>query len=115
MFVQIVFEPNTMTSNTLIEVFGHILFSFTGFTRAGSDRALQTTRTRIHGRVFGYSPLESTGREWHRHGDPDEECIYQEYSDREGTTKTLKFIRSRTKKRWKIGKIKIGERCRYFH
>ena len=38
------------------------------------------------------SPLESTGQEWYRHGDPDEECIYQEYSEREVTT--LDFIRS---------------------
>jgi len=35
---------------------------------------------------FGYSPLESTGREWYRHGDPNEECIYQEYSDRQATS-----------------------------
>ena len=24
---------------------------------------------------FGYSPVESSGQEWYRHGDPDEECI----------------------------------------
>ena len=41
---------------------------------------------------FRFSPLESTGQEWYRHGDPDEECIYEEYSDREVTT--LDFIRS---------------------
>ena len=39
-----------------------------------------------------YSPLERTGQEWYSHGDPDDECIYQEYSDREATT--LDFIRS---------------------
>ena len=35
---------------------------------------------------LGYTPIESTGQEWYRHGDPDEECIYQEYSDREATS-----------------------------
>ena len=33
---------------------------------------------------FGYSPLESTGREWYY--EPVDELIYQEYSDREATT-----------------------------
>ena len=57
-----------------------------------SHRALQPTRTWIHAESFGYSPLETTGQEWYRHGDPDEECIYQEYSDREAAT--LDFITS---------------------
>ena len=42
--------------------------------------------------MASYSPLESTGKEWYRHGDPYVECIYQEYSDSEATT--LDFIRS---------------------
>ena len=74
--------------NTLIEVFGHILFSFTrGVTEHYNPEEHEYTAE-----SFGYSPLESTGQEWYRHGDPDEECIYQEYSDREVTT--LDFITS---------------------
>ena len=77
-----------MSSSTLIEVFGHILFSFTrGVTEHYNPQEPEYTAE-----SFGYSPLESTGQEWYRHGDPDEECIYQEYSDREATT--LDFIRS---------------------
>ena len=77
-----------MTSNTLIEVFGHIVFSFTrGVTELYNPQEPEYTAE-----SFGYSPLESTGQEWYRQGDPDEECIYQEYSDREVTT--LEFIRS---------------------
>jgi len=77
-----------MSSNTLIEVFGHILFSFTrGVTEHYNSQEPEYTAE-----SFGYSPLESTGQEWYRHGDPDEECIYQEYSDRQATT--LDFIRS---------------------
>ena len=75
-----------MNSNTLIEVFGHILFGFTrGVTEHYNPQEPECTAE-----SFGYS--ESTGQEWYRHGDPDEECIYQEYSDREATT--LDFIRS---------------------
>ena len=76
-----------MNSNTLIEVFGHILFSFTrGVTEHYNPQEPEHTAE-----SFGFSPLESTGREWYRHEDPDEECIYQEYSDREATA--LDFIR----------------------
>ena len=77
-----------MSSRTLIEVFGHIVFSFTrGITEHYNPQEPEYTAE-----SFGYSPLESTGQEWYRLGDPDEECIYQEYSDREVTT--LDFIRS---------------------
>ena len=77
-----------MSSSTLIEVFGHIVFSFTrGVTEHYNPQEPEYTAE-----SFGYSPLESTGQEWYRHGDPDEECIYEEYSDREATT--LDFIRS---------------------
>ena len=76
-----------MSSNTLIEVFGHILFRFTG----GVTEHFNPKEPEYTADSFGYSPLESTGQEWYRHGDPDEECIYQEYSDREVTT--LDFIR----------------------
>ena len=77
-----------MSSSRLLEVFGHIVFSFTrGVTEHYNPQEPEYTAE-----SFGYSPLESTGQEWYRHGDPDEECIFQEYSDREATT--LDFIRS---------------------
>ena len=77
-----------MSSSRLLEVFGHIVFSFTrGVTEHYNPQEPEYTAE-----SFGYSPLESTGREWYRQGDPDEECIYQEYSDREATP--LDFIRS---------------------
>ena len=77
-----------MSRNTLIEVFGHILFSFTrGVTEHYNPQEPEFTAE-----SFGYSPLETTGQEWYRHGDPDEECIYQEYSDREAAA--LDFTRS---------------------
>ena len=77
-----------MSSNTLVEVFGRILFSFTrGVTEHYNPQEPEYTAE-----SFGYSPLESTGQEWYRHAVPDDECIYQEYSDREATT--LDFIRS---------------------
>ena len=67
---------------------GHIVFSFTqGVTEHYNPQDPEYTAE-----SFGYSPLESTGQEWYRHGDPDEECIYQEYSNREATT--LDFMRS---------------------
>ena len=77
-----------MSSSRLLEVFGHIVFSFTrGVTEHYNPQEPEYTAE-----SFGYSPLESTGREWYRQGDPDEECIYQEYSDRQATA--LDFIRS---------------------
>ena len=77
-----------MSSNRLIEVFGHIVFNFTrGVTEHYNPQEPEYTVE-----SFGYGAIESTGQEWYRHGDPDEECIYQEYSDREVTT--LDFIRS---------------------
>ena len=77
-----------MSGNAVIEVLGHIVLSFTrGVTEHYNPQEPEYTAE-----LFGYSPLESTGQEWYRHGDPDEECIYQEYSDREVTT--LDFIRS---------------------
>ena len=77
-----------MNGNTLVEVFGHIVFSFT----RGVTEHYNPQEPEYMAESFGYSPLESTGQEWYRHGDPDEECIYQEYSEREATT--LDFMRS---------------------
>ena len=66
-----------MGSNTLIEVFGHIVFSFTrGVTEHYNPEEPEFTEE-------CYDPLESTGREWYYH--PVDELIYQEYSDREAT------------------------------
>ena len=69
-----------MTSNTLTEVFGHIVFSFTrGVTEHYNPQEPEYTAE-----SFGYDPLQSTGREWYYH--PVDELIYQEYSDREATS-----------------------------
>ena len=69
-----------MSSNTLIEVFGHIVFSFTrGVTEHYNPQEPEYTAE-----SFGYDRLQSTGREWHYH--PVDELIYQEYSDREATS-----------------------------
>ena len=70
-----------MTSNsTLIEVFGHIVFSFTrGVTEHYNPQEPEYTA-----QSFGYDLLQSTGREWYYH--PVDELIYQEYSDREATS-----------------------------
>ena len=69
-----------MSTNTLIEVFGHILFSFTrGVTEHFNPQEPEYTAN-----SFGYHPLQSKGREWYYH--PVDELIYQEYSDREATS-----------------------------
>ena len=69
-----------MSSSTLIEVFGHIVFSFTrGVTEHYNPQEPEYTAE-----SFGYDPLQSTGREWYYH--PVDELIYQEYSDREATS-----------------------------
>ena len=68
-----------MSRSTLIEVFGHIVFSFTrGVTEHYNPQEPEYTAN-----SFGYDPLQSTGREWYYH--PVNELIYQEYSDREAT------------------------------
>ena len=69
-----------MSSSTLIEVFGHIVFSFTrGVTEHYNPQEPEFTAE-----SFGYDPLQSTGREWYYY--PVDELIYQEYSDREATS-----------------------------
>ena len=68
-----------MRGSTLIEVFGHILFSFTrGVTEHYNPEEPEYTAE-----SFGYDPLQSTGREWYYL--PVDELIYQEYSEREVT------------------------------
>ena len=68
-----------MGSRTFLEVLGHVLFSF---TRSVTDH-YNPEEPEYTAESFGYSPLESTGREWYYH--PVDELIYQEYSDREIT------------------------------
>ena len=75
-----------MSSSTLIEVFGHIVFSFTrGVTEHYNPQEPEYTAE-----SFGYDPLQSTGREWYYH--PVDELIYQEYSEREA--KSLDYLTS---------------------
>ena len=69
-----------MSGSTLIEVFGHIVFSFTrGVTEHYNPEEPEYTAE-----SFGHDPLQSTGREWYYH--PVDELIYQEYSEREATS-----------------------------
>ncbi len=69
-----------MSRSTLIEVFGHIVFSFTrGVTEHYNPEEPEYTAE-----SFGYDPLQSTGREWYYL--PVDELIYQEYSEREVTS-----------------------------
>ena len=69
-----------MSSSTLIEVFGQIVFRFTRSVTEhyNPEEPEYTTES------FGYDPLQSTGREWYYH--PVDELIYQEYGDREATS-----------------------------
>ena len=69
-----------MSSSTLIEVFGHIVFSFTREV----EKRYNPEEPEFTAESFGYDPLQSTGREWYYH--PVDELIYQEYSDREATS-----------------------------
>ena len=68
-----------MNSNTLIEVFGRIVFSFT----RGVSEHYNPEEPEFTPESFGYDPLESTGREWHYH--LVDEFTFQEYSDRRDT------------------------------
>ena len=61
----------------MIEVFGHIVFSFT----RGVTEHYNPEEPEFTAETFGYDPLQSTGLEWNY--EPVDELIYQEYSDRE--------------------------------
>ena len=77
-----------MSSSTLIEVLGQIVFRFTrGVTEHYNPEEPEYTAE-----SFGYDPFQSTGREWYYH--PVNELIYQEYSDREVTGSS--FLASRS-------------------
>ncbi|XP_078347802.1 uncharacterized protein LOC144632913 [Oculina patagonica] len=69
-----------MSSNPLIEVFGHIVFSFT----RGVTEHYNPEEPEFTAESFGYDPLQGIGREWYYL--PVDELIYQEYSDREATS-----------------------------
>ena len=69
-----------MSSSTLIEMFGHIVFSF---TRGVTEHYGNPQEPEYTAESFVYDPLQSTGREWYYY--PVDELIYQEYSDREAT------------------------------
>ena len=66
-----------MSSPTLLEMFSHIVFSF---TRAVAEH-YNPDEPEFTPELFGYNALESTGREWNFF--PVDEMIYQEYSDRQ--------------------------------
>ena len=63
-----------MSSSTLIEVFGQIVFRF---TRSVTEH-YNPEEPEYSTESFGYDPLLSTGREWYYM--PVDELIYQEYS-----------------------------------
>ena len=76
-----------MSSSTLLEVFGQLVFRFTrGVTEHYNPEEPEFTLE-----SFGYDPLQSTGREWYYR--PVDELIYQEYSDKEVTRSA--FLASR--------------------
>ena len=52
-----------MSSSTLIEVFGHIVFSLT----RGVTEHYNPEEPEFTAESFGYNPLESTGLEWYYH------------------------------------------------
>ncbi|XP_044182371.1 uncharacterized protein LOC122963118 [Acropora millepora] len=69
-----------MTSPTLLEMFGHIVFSFT----RGVAEHYNPDEPEFTPELFGNNAFERTGREWNFF--PVDEMIYQEYSDRQDTT-----------------------------
>ena len=69
-----------MSGSTLLEVFGHVVFSF---TRSVTDH-YNPEEPEYTTESFGYDPLQSTGREWYYL--PIDELIYQEYSDKDFTS-----------------------------
>ena len=71
-----------MSSSTLLEIFGHVLFSF---TKSVTDH-YNPEEPEFNNELFGYNPLESTGREWYYH--PVDELIYQVYGGKDLITST---------------------------
>ena len=71
------------SSSTLIEASGHVACSF---IRGITEHYNPHEPAECTAESFGYIPLESTGQEWYLQGNPDDEFIYQEYSNREATS-----------------------------
>ena len=70
-----------MDGTKFIEVFGHIIFSF---TRSVSEQYSPNYEDSEYSQETSeYSLLQNTGREWY--AQPVDEIIYQEYSDKEVT------------------------------
>ena len=69
-----------MSGRTLLEIFSHIVFSFT----RGVAGHYNPDEPEFTPELFGYNAFERTGREWNSF--PVDEMIYQEYSDRQDTT-----------------------------
>lgn len=70
-----------MIGSTVAEFFGHVIFSF---TRSVAERHSTFDEVEHNVELFGYNPLDDTGREWYCQ--PVDELIYPEYSDRNVTT-----------------------------
>ena len=70
-----------MIGNTVAEFFGYVIFSF---TRSVAERHSTFDEVEHNLELFGYNPLDDTGREWYCQ--PVDELIYQEYGDRNVTT-----------------------------
>ena len=68
-----------MNSSALLEMFSHIVFSFT----RGVAEHCNPDEPEFTAELFGCNPFECTGREWNFL--PVDEIIYQEYSDRQET------------------------------
>ena len=68
-----------MAGRTCIEVFGHIIFSF---TRSVSEQ-YSPKYSEYSQETLEYSLLQNTGQEWY--AQPVDKIIYQEYSNKEGT------------------------------
>ena len=69
-----------MSSRTLLEMVGHIVFSLT----RGVAEHYNPDEPEFTPELFGYNAFERTGREWNLF--PVDEMIYQEYSGRQDTT-----------------------------
>ena len=69
-----------MNSSTLLEMFSHIVFSF---TRDVAEH-YNPDEPEFTAGLLGCNPFESTGREWNFF--PVDKMIYQEYSDSQDTT-----------------------------
>ena len=69
-----------MSTKTLLEVFGQILYRLT----RGVTEHYNPDEPEFTAEFFGYNSLESTRREWYCH--PVDELIYQQYSDKEPTS-----------------------------